>query len=215
MVSRMERVPRRGEYLVKFSDGTELRILKEHLSRTGIEEGASISRDRIAELDAAYKYARARGAALRLLKVRPRTELELRRRLGALRTARDTIERVIGDLKDEGLVDDRIFARLWVKEKLQRGDCGKIRIRRDLEAKGIDLDVVADELSEFFTDAEETELAGPLALKKLKRLGDIPAQEARRRVYTYLLRRGFASDAAAGAARRAVELTGRTDEDEI
>jgi regulatory protein len=215
MVSRVERVPRKGEYLITLSNGAELRILKEHLSAAGIEEGASISRERIAELDTAYRYARARQAAMRLLKVRPRTELELRRRLGGLRTARVTIDRVIDDLRHEGHVDDRIFARLWVKEKRQRGDCGKMRIRRDLEAKGIDRDVVADELSGAFSDAEEAELARALARKKMERLGDIPAEEGKRKVYSYLLRRGFASDAAGEAARHAVETSGRTDEHEI
>ena len=84
-----------------------------------------------------------------------------------------------------------------------------------LEVKGIDREVVADELGKAFTGARETELAGDLALKKLKRMGDVPAGEGKRKVYAFLLRRGFGSDVAAEAARRAIELVGRTDEDEV
>lgn len=215
MVSRMERVPRKGEYLVVFSDGTVLRILKRHLPGSGIEEGVSLDRDRIRELDSVYKYARAREAALRLLKVRPRTELEIRRRFRVLRTDRQAADRVVADLKAEGLVDDRVFAKLWIDEKIQRGDCGRIRISRDLEAKGIERAVVAEELKAALSDAKEVDLAGRLALKKMGRLGDVNAQEARRKVYTYLLGRGFTSDSAAEATKRAIELEARTETNEI
>ena len=215
MVSRMERVPGKREYLVVFSDGTVLRILKGHLPGSGIEEGVSLDRDRIRELDSIYKYARARGAALRLLKVRPRTELEIRRRFRMLGTDRQAADRVVADLKAEGLVDDRIFARLWIDEKVQRGDCGRIRISRDLEAKGIERAVVTEELKAALSDAKELELAGRLALKRMGRLGGITAQEARRKVYTYLLGRGFTSDAAAEATKRAIDLESRTETDEI
>ena len=215
MVSRVERVPGKGEYLVTFSDGTEIRVLKEHLPMSGIEEGASFDRDRIRELDTVYKQARTRAAALRLLKVRPRTELELRRRFRALRTDRQVADRVVADLKAEGLIDDRIFARLWIAEKVQRGDCGRFRISRDLEAKGIERDVIAEELGAALSGAKELELAGRLALKKMGRLDGVPAREARRKVYAYLLQRGFASDSAAEATKGALDLSGGTDENEI
>jgi regulatory protein len=215
VVSRIERVPGKGEYLVALSDGTALRILKEHLPGSGIEEGVSLSRDRIRELDSIYEYTRAREAALRLLKVRPRTELELRRRFRALRTDRQAADRVVTDLKDRGLVDDRIFARLWIEEKIQRGDCGKIRISRDLEGKGIERGVVAEELKTALSDSKELELAGRLALKKMRRVGGAPAREARRKVYAYLLRRGFTSGAASEGTKMALELAGRTETDEI
>jgi regulatory protein len=215
VVSRMETVPRRGEYLVTFSDGTELRILKEHLAASAIEEGASLARDRIRELDSLYRYTRARQAAFRLLKVRPRTEHELSRRLMMLRTDRQVIDRVMADLKAEGRVDDRIFARLWIKEKLQRGDCGRLRIRRDLEAKGIDKVLAAEELKAAMSETDEQELAGRLALKKMARLRGASGKDHGRKVYAYLLRRGFTSGAAGEATRRALELAGGMDEDEI
>jgi regulatory protein len=214
-VSRLERIPRKGEYLATFSDGTQVRILKDHLAETGIEEGVTMGRQRIAELGAAYDYARAREGALRLLRVRPRTELELRRRLGVRWPGPGTVGRVVADLRSEGLIDDRVFARLWVREKLQRGDCGRMRIRHDLEAKGIDREVIAEELDRSYSRAEEVRVAAALAMKKMRRLSDTPAGETVRKVYAYLLRKGFDSDAAAQAARQAAVPAGRTDDDDM
>jgi regulatory protein len=214
VVSRLERIPRKGEYLVVLSDGTELKVLEEHLKTSGIGEGAELSRKRIRELGSAYGYARARESAMRLLRIRPRTELELRRRFKRLRTDRRITERVIADLKDEGRVDDRIFAKLWIEEKVGKGDCGRIRISRDLEAKGVDRRVIAEELKAALSDADELELAGRLAIKKMGRLAGVAAGAGRQKVYAYLLRRGFTSETAAEAAERAEELSGRTDDDE-
>jgi regulatory protein len=211
----LERVPRKGEYLVTFSDGSEVRVLKDHLEAAGIEEGVSVSRERIAELGSVYRDARTRQAAMRLLKVRPRTEFELRRRLGAAGTAPDVVKRVIADLKAEGLVDDRIFARLWIEEKICRGDTGRLRIRRDLETKGITREIIADELDRRLNDEAEGRAAEALAMKKIGRLGSARAREAMQKVYAYLLRKGFASDVASEAARRAAQMACRAGEDEI
>jgi regulatory protein len=179
-----------------------------------LEEGIGVPRDRIRQLDADYKQTRAREAALRLIAVRPRTETELRRRLAARRTGREIVDRVIGDLKREGLVDDRIFARLWVEEKIQKGDCGRLRLRHDLEAKGIDRVVVDEEVKKAYSETKEFELAGALALKRLGRLGNVPARDAKRKVFDYLLRRGFARGVAADTAAAAVNHAARMDRDE-
>jgi SOS response regulatory protein OraA/RecX len=214
VVLRLERIPRKGEYLVTFSDGTELKVLKDDLAASGIEEGAAVDRERIAGLEAVYRQGTARRAALRLLKVRPRTELELRRRLHALDAGTDATDAVIRNLKAQGLVDDRVFARLWVREKAQRGGTGRLRIRHDLETRGIHPDVVKDELDRSFSYEEESRAADDLARRKFKRLRAMPAGKAKGRVYSYLVGKGFTSGVASEAARRAVELAGGTAEDE-
>jgi regulatory protein len=119
------------------------------------------------------------------------------------------------NLKAEGLVDDRIFARLWIEEKVRRGDSGRLRICRDLESKGVPREVVAEELEAALSEAKELEIAGWLARKKMGRLGRAPGEEEMRKVYAYLLRRGFTSDAASEAAQTALGLAGRTETYEI
>jgi regulatory protein len=215
VISSLQRIPRKGEFLVTFSDGSYVRVLKDHLDAAGIEEGRRISRTRIIELESAYRLARARQAALRLLKVRPRTELELRRRLKAAGNAEDTVARVIADLKAEGLVDDRIFARIWIEEKVCKGETGRVRIRRDLETKGVAGEVVAEELDRRLSSRDESRAAEALAVKKIDRLRGASRREAVQKAYAYLVRRGFDSDVASEAARRAARSACGTDDDEI
>ena len=205
IVSRVERVPRRSEYLLRLSDGSDLRILKEHLSQFGIEEGRRISQQTILEVRFAYDYAKARQHTLRLLKTRPRTEGELRKDFARRSIPAVISDRLIDDLKHEGLIDDRLFAELWIKEKIGRGTSGKKRILSDLQAKGINRAILEEELAEKYSDAKEVEIARGLASKRLARLEDLPAGVRRRRVYNYLLGRGFGSDVAAEATGFALE----------
>jgi regulatory protein len=200
-ISRVEKVPRRKEFIVELSDGTTIRALDEHRSRYALEEGNPISQDALLEISASYEYTEARQSAMRLLKTRPRTETEIRRRFLKQGISGKISQRVIDDLKSEGQLNDRLFAALWIKEKVGRGTSGRRRIMEDLRSKGIDKAVVEEQLALNYDDGEEKKIASRLAEKRLSRLETMPNRLGIQRVYMYLLRRGFDAD----LARTAVE----------
>lgn len=201
----MEKIPRKKEYLLRLSDGSTIRVLEEHLSRFALEEGSSLSEHTIRQLEDLYEYATVRGVALRLLKVRPRTETELRRRFRKDRVRGEIVGRVLDDLKREGCIDDRVFARLWIKEKIGRADSGRRLIMAGLQDKGVDRNVAEEELAESLDDAKEVEIARHLAVKRLRRMRALPLPVRRRRLYNLLVRRGFGSDTASAALEYALE----------
>ncbi|MFH1313357.1 MAG: regulatory protein RecX [Candidatus Eisenbacteria bacterium] len=207
----MEKVSRKQEYLLRLSDGSTIRVLKEHLTRSGLEEGRPLGEDTRREIADSYEYAKAREIALRLLKTRPRTEEELKRRFRKSDLRVKIWERVLDDLKDEGQVDDRVFAQLWIREKIGRAGSGRKRIASDLRSKGIDRTIVEEEIARNYDDADETEIAKRLAIKRLGRLKSLPAGVARRRIYGLLLRRGFQSDVASAALEAALETASREE----
>jgi regulatory protein len=203
-VSAVEKVPRKKEYLLRLSDG----VLEEHLSRFALEEGRPLGEDTRREVADSYEYAKAREIALRLLKARPRTEEELRRRFRKSDLKPRMWTRVLEDLKAEGHVDDRVFAQLWIKEKIARAGSGRQRISSDLRSKGIDRTTVEEEIAGNYDDGEEAEIARQLALKRLARLESLPVAVMRRRVYGLLLRRGFGPGVASAALKAALESIG-------
>ncbi len=208
VVSVVERVPRKSEYLVRLSDGSEIRVLEDHLARFGLEEGAPVDRTQIEAIDFAYAYGKARQAAMRLIKVRPRTEQELARQLRARKIPGAASRKLIEDLKAEGQVDDRVFARLWIDEKLSKGTHGRKLLEHELRARGIAREVLEEELEECYGREAEASIARELAGKKLARFKSMPAAAARRRVFSHLLRRGFSSEVAADAVEHAVGPNG-------
>jgi regulatory protein len=204
VISAIQRIPRKREYLVRLSDGSELKALDDDLGRFGLVVGACLDRATIEEMGLAYAYGKARQAALRLLRVRPRTEGELRGRLRRGGTAGQVSDQLIKDLKAEGLLDDRLFAELWIKEEVVRGSHGKRRVRRDLEVKGIEPDILEQELAKHYGDAAELEIARRVGAQKASRLAGLGVPDRRERVYQHLLRRGFEAGVAAEATRWAL-----------
>lgn len=209
-ISRVDKVPRKKEYIVELSDGTTIRALDEHRSRYALEQGNPISEDVLLEITVSYEYTKAKQAAMRLLKARPRTELEIRRRSLKQGITERISAWVIDDLKSEGHINDRLFAALWIKEKVGRSTCGKRRIMNELKSKGIDQAVIEEQLALNYDDSQEAEIAHRLAEKRLARLESRPNRASVQRVYNLLLRRGFDTD----LARVAVEAALRNLETE-
>jgi SOS response regulatory protein OraA/RecX len=76
---------------------------------------------------------------------------------------------------------------------------GRLRIVRELDARGIDRDVARELVREFSAEDEAESIARVLARKR------VPARLSaadRRKIVHHLLRRGFPGDAIARALRR-------------
>ena len=204
VVSEVEKVPRRKEYSLKLSDGTELRVLEDHLSRFDLSPGKPLSDSLIRQIAFSYELATARDAALRLLRVRPRTEMELRRRLRSKGFSADVAAILLDEFKAGGVVDDRVFAQLWIKEKKARGDSGRRLIYKHLAAKGIEPSILEEELRGNYDHDEEIDIASRLARGRMNRMKHLPQAKVRQRLVGYLLRRGFDSDTAVQAVESAL-----------
>ena len=144
---------------------------------------------------------RARQRALGLLARREHSRAELLAKLVRSGHGRAEAERAVEDLGNRGLVSDARFAEAFVRSRIARGG-GPLRIRRDLEARGIESSIV-----ERLLDPEDGEWETRALRAREKRFGAArPAgrSEAARQA-RFLLARGFTRR----QVRRAVEETGR------
>jgi regulatory protein len=207
-ISALKKIPRKREYLLRLSDGSQLTVTEEDVSLFSLAEGAEMAADLAARLADRHQRAGSIAAAMRLLKVRPRTEAELARGLRARGFAEAAVRRTIDDLKDSGQIDDRLFARLWAAEKIRRGSSGRRRIVAELRAKQIDQCTAEEETDLAFGGEDEVEIARRLAAARAARLPALPEDAMKRRLYEHLLRRGFDSEVAAEAVRFALRSLG-------
>jgi regulatory protein len=214
-IVRLTKVPRVGEYVVELSDGYRFRVTAEQVARYGLDEGRRLGAEEIPALERAREAAAARKAAVRLLKVRPRTRAELRRELVRRKHSAGAIGSVLADLEEAGVLDDRLFARLWVKERIEKKGFGKRRIASELAAKGVSREIIAEEVESGFGREDERAVAERAARGRLRRLASVPLETRKRRLYTYLLRSGFSSDLAGEAVKSVLEQDGGEDIDDI
>lgn len=99
--------------------------------------------------------------------------------------------RVIDELKENKLLDDKAFARLWIGERMSLKPAGKSLIERELKSKGVREDAISSAFGELEGDFDEYRMAMPLALKKLERIKGVGEEKAKKKLLDLLSRRGF------------------------
>ena len=129
-----------------------------------------------------------------LLKYRQRSVKEISDRLKKKKYPEEIIKETLGFLREKKFIDDSGFALAWIKERLARG-IGPRRLFQELKLKGIDKQVIETHLGQAKEYYSETETIRGLAERRLNSLKNLDPQTAKRRVYAYLLRRGFSPDA--------------------
>ncbi len=136
--------------------------------------------------------ARARNNAYALLRQRPRSEFEITSRLKMKGYGEDIVGYVIEVLKGAGETDDARFAKLWVDSRMQTNPVGDVVLRHELKVKGVSDPIIEAALAKKAGDYDEYEIAFSMAGERFERLKKLDRPKALKRLYDFLLRRGFA-----------------------
>ena len=144
---------------------------------------------------------RARRRALGLLGRREHSRAELLAKLVRSGHGRAEAERTVEDLAERDLVSDARFAEAFIRSRIERGG-GPLRIRRDLEARGVESSIVGRLLD---PDDEEWETRARGAREKRFGAAQPAGRSEAARQARFLLARGFTHR----QVRRAIEETGR------
>jgi regulatory protein len=147
---------------------------------------------------------RAKSAAFDLLRLRSHSAHEIAARLRRKGFADAVIEETLASLKELGYVADETFAQEWVESRRRHRPRGVLALRRELERKGIDGTTIERTLRTV-TEGDERETALEVARRQYVRYRTLPREVARRRLYEFLLRRGFTYELARDVLR---EVTG-------
>jgi len=155
--------------------------------------------------------ARAKNNAYMLLRMRPRSESEIRSRLKLKGYGEALIEGIVGDLKRTSDINDEKFARFWVESRMHMNPAGSVVLKHELKRKGVSDAIIKAALEEKEKNYDEYELALNMGRERFERLKKLDRSKAIKRLYDFMLRRGFAYE----TVRRVTEAVigqGRTEE---
>jgi regulatory protein len=143
--------------------------------------------------------------ALAWLARRELSETQLRSRLARRGSDEEAIDEAITRLKRERALDDRRVALAFARSAVTLKGRGPARIRRDIEALGVDRAVARSAVDEVFGEVDESALLDRALARRWPRTGAPPDQRALQRIYRFLLQQGFPPDKVLSAfrARRA------------
>lgn len=148
-----------------------------------------------------------RGDAIGLLARREYSRQELVERLAAKGHEAEAIAECLEALAEQGLQSDARFAETFLRSRILRGQ-GPLRIRLDLERRGLDRETIRHAFDEAARrgEADWFALAGEALARRFPDPGDTPRERARRE--RFLACRGFDFD----QVRHALETAWPSDD---
>ena len=156
-------------------------------ARADLRVGQELDGAQIEALTGQDRYHRSLSQALSYLSYRPRSEAELRLKLGQKGVALPDIETVLVRLKEQGLIDDTGFAQFWKENRQSFSPRSKRLVQLELKRKGVPGDVIEHVAGEI----NDEDGAYRAALSRARRLELSDYHLFRRRLGSYLKRRGF------------------------
>lgn len=166
----------------------------------GLRRGATVDADLWRRAQTRAETEAAEASAARRLAARPATKADLRRRL-LQRFAPEAVDAALGHLQSIGaLEDDATFARRWLGSAAAAGLGARARLAALLR-KGVAVDVARGAVAEAAGDSDESAVAVAVARAALRRYAALPHEQAARRLWAFLARRGFSPADASRAVR--------------
>ena len=158
----------------------------------GLREGAALSVEQQQAVEVDEEIVRAKQRAFNYLAYKPRTEVEVRRKLGTLDVSPHVIDQVIERLYDLDYLDDEQYAQDYAHNRFSNKGYGPIRIERELVERGIDRHLAEKAVATFFEEESELEAARAQAKKRWSRVaGEQDIRKQKQKLFGYLQRRGF------------------------
>ena len=149
----------------------------------------------------------AREICLRLLAAGPRTAGELAQRLRAKGVPDEVAAEVLTRFADVGIVDDALFARMWVDSRHRSKGLSSRALSQELRRKGVDDETVRAAVDGLDPE-EEAETARSLVRRKLATTTGLPADARVRRLAGMLARKGYAPGLAFRVVKEELEAEG-------
>lgn len=180
-------------------------VLVEFRLRKGLELTSEMIAD-IKEQDLVHKHYTQ---AIRYLSYRMRTEKEVRDYLMRKGASPEDIEEIIARLTKEKLIDDREFAEMFVRSRIDTSTKGPKLIAQELQGKGVSGAAITEAL-ETFTRELQYEKCHQFIEKKLKQSSRHSFRKRMEQIKMNLLNKGFSRDVVSEAA---MEFTAEKNED--
>ncbi len=149
----------------------------------------------------------ARASCLRLLERGPRTRAELAAALAKKGVPDDAAEQVLSRFTEVGMIDDALFASLWVASRHRGRGLASRALSQELRRKGVDGEVAQAALEELHPE-QELATARALVQRRLTGTRGLTADAQVRRLAGMLARKGYPAGTAFRVVREALAEQG-------
>jgi regulatory protein len=174
-----------------------------------LKEGREVPEETIEYIQNSLIYIKAQDTALHYIGYKMRTVKEIRMKLEEKEFSEDITERVIEFLEKYGYADDREYCRKYIREKLRMKPKSGYALKIELKQRGISSRVIDEVMAETEVDEE----GDAFRWLERKSRGIWPPQDdkQKKKLYDFLLRKGYSYDIIGEAFRQMDEAYGGED----
>lgn len=147
-----------GRYQLSLDDGNTLQLYEEVILKYELLLKKKIDSKDIPEVEEYNIEWDVYYTALKSLKSRFRSSYELRRLLLDKSYPIELVDKAIQKLEDQKYLDDRSFTKGYINNQIITSSRGPNRIIKDLVTKGIDKNIIYDEIGVFDEEIQEEKI---------------------------------------------------------
>jgi regulatory protein len=184
----------RGRIRVTLDDGESFLFSSLKAARLGFAEGKELSEDTYTQIMQSLQSACMQRCGT-LLGARDYSECRLREKLIEAGFPDSIVEEAVGKLQKAGYLDDRRFARSYIRSHIQ--DRSRLRIKRDLADRGIPLADIENAFAEVGEEEDLEEAQREQVVRLLRKRGfdpDRATYEEKQKTMAFLHRKGYSTD---------------------
>ena len=174
-----------------------------------LKEGREVPEETIEYIQNSLIYIKAQDTALHYIGYKMRTVKEIRIKLAEKEFSEEVIEKVITFLEKYGYADDREYCKKYIKEKLRMKPKSGYALKIELRQRGISSRIIDEVMAETEVDEE----GDAFRWLERKSRGIWPPQDdkQKKKLYDFLLRKGYSYDIIGEAFRQMDEAYGGED----
>ena len=179
-------------------------VNKEILYKENLKLDDNVNIEDLREIVKKDNYIKCKNSALRIVERSYKSEKELKDKLLLKGYDKDSIEKTMEFLKEYNFLSDNNYTKMYVKDKSRVQ--GKNKIKFELYRKGIDEEIIQEELSNI-DEEDEREVAYNLVLKKYNVIAKRESDKYKlsQKLYRYIVSKGYSYDIASYAIKKALE----------
>ena len=189
-------VRREGRFDVMVGGRRAAVLSADSVLRLGLHTGDEWTPELAARVAPEAESVRVFDRALAMLASRGRSVREMRLALLRKREPEPLVSAAIERLVALGALNDELFARQFVRSRMVRAGLSKRRLQSELARRGVERSAIDAAIADV-AEEEQIDPAESLervAAKKLRTMSKLDAPTRRRRLFSFLARRGYDSD---------------------
>lgn len=194
IITSIEEQKKKGRFNIFLDGEYAFGLYRETIYHFGLRTKDELNDKKIEELKSYDEINFGKKVAYRFLNYKPRSEKEVRTKLKGHKLSDESIDKILDSLKEFKFVDDELYAKMYIENKVSLKPEGRMSLKLKLAQKGIEKETSEKTVEENYTEETEFQKALDLVTKYKKKVKAKTQIEKKQKCYRHLLSKGFSYD---------------------